>query len=62
MLKLLGGSWDLVSRVTSTLTGVISIVTLLISLVTKSHDPLNNPLNPYRTLNSNPYRSLKGGL
>ena len=40
---LLGGSWDLVSRVISTLIGVISniitIVTLLITLVTKSHAP-----------------------
>ena len=34
---LLGGSSDLVSKVISTLIGVISIVTL----VTKSHDPLS---------------------
>ena len=27
----LGGSWDLVSKVTSTLIGVISIVTLIIT-------------------------------
>ena len=37
------GSWDLVSRVISSLIGVMSnynyIVTLLITLVTKSHDP-----------------------
>ena len=39
---LLGGSWDLVSKVISTLIGVISIVTLIITLVTKSHDPLSN--------------------
>ena len=38
---LLGGSWDLVSKVISTLIGVISIVTLIITLVTKSHDPLS---------------------
>ena len=38
---ILGGSWDLVSKVISTLTGVISIVTLFISLLTKSHDPLS---------------------
>ena len=37
---LLGGSWDLVSKVISTLIGVISIVTLIMTLVTKSHDPL----------------------
>ena len=37
----LGGSWDLVSKVISTLIGVISIVTLTITLVTKSHDPLS---------------------
>ena len=38
---LLGGSWDLVSKVISTLIGVISIVTLIITIVTKSHDPLS---------------------
>ena len=38
---LLGGSWDLVSKVISTLIGVISIVTLVITLVNKSHDPLS---------------------
>ena len=44
--KVLGGSWDLVSKVISPLIGVISsykivisIVTLFITLVTKSHDP-----------------------
>ena len=42
---ILGGSWDLVSKVISTLIGVISIVTLLITLVTKSHDPLSRSLN-----------------
>ena len=37
---LLGGSWDLVYEVIiSTLIGVTSIVTLLVSLVTKAHDP-----------------------
>ena len=39
MIGLLGGSWDLVSKVISTLNEVISIVTLIITLVTKSHDP-----------------------
>ena len=38
----LGGSWDLVSEVISTLIGIISIVTLIITLVTKSHDPLSS--------------------
>ena len=38
---LLGGSRDLVSKVISTLIGVISIVTLIITPVTKSHDPLS---------------------
>ena len=37
------GSWDLVSKVISTLIGVISIVTLMITLVAKSHDPLSKP-------------------
>ena len=41
---LLGGSWDLVIKVISTLIGVISIVTLTITLVTKSHDPLSRSL------------------
>ena len=36
-----GGSWDLVSQVISTLIGVVSIVALIITLVTKSHDPLS---------------------
>ena len=35
---ILGGSWDFVSKVISILMGVISIVTLIITLVTKSHD------------------------
>ena len=34
--------WDLVSRVISTLIGVISAVTFLLALVTKSHDPLSS--------------------
>ena len=40
---LLGGSWDIISKVTviSTLIGVISMVTLNITLVTKSHDRLS---------------------
>ena len=40
----LGGSWDLISKVISTLSGVISVVTLIIALVTKSHDPLSRIL------------------
>ena len=43
--RVLGGSGDLVSKVISPLIGVISnymyIVTLFITLVTKSHDPLS---------------------
>ena len=35
---LLGGSWDLVSKDISTLIGVISRVTIIITLVTKSHE------------------------
>ena len=38
---LLVGSWDLVSKVISTLIAVISTVTLIITPVTKSHDPLS---------------------
>ena len=38
---MLGGSWDLVSKVLSTVIGAVSIVTLIITLVTKSHDPLS---------------------
>ena len=33
--------WDLVCKVVGTLVGVIGIVTVLITLVTKSHDPLS---------------------
>ena len=44
LTALLGGSWDLVSKVITTLIGVISIVTLTITLVTKSHDPLSKGL------------------
>ena len=43
--QVLGGSWDLVSKVISTLNEVISIVTLIITLVTKSHDPSSNKVN-----------------
>ena len=46
LFGVLEGSWDLVSMVISTLTGVISIisiVTLIITLVAKSHDPLSMP-------------------
>ena len=40
--QLLAGSWNLVSKVISALLGLqvnISIVTLLMTLLTKSHDP-----------------------
>ena len=50
---ILGGSWDLVSKVISPLIGVISIVTLVITLLTKSHDPLSRFLFP-KTLNPKP--------
>ena len=43
LITVLGGSWDLVSKVISTLNEVISIVTLIITLVTKSHDPSSSP-------------------
>ena len=36
----LGGSWDLVSKVISTFIGVISIVTLTITVVTKLLSPM----------------------
>ena len=39
--SMLGGSWDLVSKVISTLSGVTSVVTVIITVVTKSHDPLS---------------------
>ena len=43
--SILGGSWDLVSTVISTLSGVISNYKYsylnIIALVTKSHDPLS---------------------
>ena len=43
--EVLEGSWDLVSRVVSTLIRVISryitIVTLIITLLSQSHDPLS---------------------
>ena len=45
---LLGGSWDLVSKVISPLIGVIInckySYALFITLVTKSHDPLSKPI------------------
>ena len=44
--NVLGGSWDLVSKVISTLSGLISnckyIVTVTITPVNKSHDPLSS--------------------
>ena len=46
-LFLLGGSWDLVSKVISTLIGVIikyNYSYLFITLITKSHDPLSSGL------------------
>ena len=44
ILNLFGGSWDLVSKVIGTLSGVISVVILIITAVTKSHDPLSTSL------------------
>ena len=47
-VSILKGPWDLVSKVITTLIGVISIVTLLITLVTKSHDLLSrDPIYEY---------------
>ena len=45
---LLGGSWDLVSKlITASLNGVTSnLVTAFKALVTKSHDPLRDNLFP----------------
>ena len=43
-MQRLGGSWDLASRLISTLIGVeslIHVVALFITLVTKSHEPLS---------------------
>ena len=43
----MGGSWDLVSKVISTLIiaiiiiSIVTLVTLLITLITNSHDPLS---------------------
>ena len=45
---LLGGSWVVISRVTSPLIGHITIVTLLISpLITTHEPPSNDPTEPY---------------
>ena len=43
VLGLLGGSWVVISGVTSPLTWVISIVTLLITLLITSHEPPSRP-------------------
>ena len=37
--SLLGGSWDLVTRVISKVTLLITSIRVLITLLTKSHDP-----------------------
>ena len=58
--QVLGGSWDLVGKVTSAFIGVISTVASFITLVkTRSRDPLNNPLNLHGILID---RSLNGSL
>ena len=51
---LLGGSWDLVTRVISKVTVLITTYNpnYSITLLTKSHDPVS----------SNPYKSLEGNL
>ena len=60
---MLGGSWDLVSKVISTLIGVISTVTLIITLVTKSHDPLSAVFVVFITVKKKPWpwSSHRGG-
>ena len=59
--SLLGGSWDLVNKVINKVTILITPVKALITLLTKSHDPLSRLLNRllegiYRV----PSRDLKG--
>ena len=47
--RILGGTWDLVSRVISTLIGVVTRYNysyLTYSPITKSHDPLSNQGHP----------------
>ena len=39
---LLKGSWDLVTRVISKVTILISPINVVITLLTKSHDPLSS--------------------
>ena len=45
--RLLGGSWDFVRKVMGTLIGLIlvSIITLIITLITKSDDPVSRSLH-----------------
>ena len=56
-LFLLGGSWDLVSKVISTLIGVLTKYNysyLFITLITKSHDPLSSGLAHLKQLKRKP--------
>ena len=43
MLGLLRGSWDLVTRVIIKVTTLITPLRVLITLLTKSHDPPSKP-------------------
>ena len=45
--SLLGGSWDLVNKVINKVTILITPVKALITLLTKSHDPLSS-MTPHR--------------
>ena len=53
---LLRGSWDLVTRVIIKVTTLITPLRVLITLLTKSHDPPSTPQCLYRHLE----RPLKG--
>ena len=44
--RLLGGSWDLVSKVINKVTILISPIKVLITLLTKSHDPPSRAKDP----------------
>ena len=46
MQIILGGSWVLVSRVTSTLSGVRSMITIHITLLMTTHAPTENTTFP----------------
>ena len=42
------GSWDLVTRVISKVTILISPIKVVITLLTKSHDPLSRAVRGFR--------------